>query len=42
MAGRPPSGFRLGTGAGGRAPLGTGLIFFCIEIIILDQTRFLL
>ena len=30
MAGRPPSGFRLGTGAGGRAPLGTGVytIFF--------------
>ncbi|XP_066929512.1 intraflagellar transport protein 74 homolog [Clytia hemisphaerica] len=25
MAGRPPSGFRLGTGAGGRAPLGTAM-----------------
>lgn len=29
MAGRPPSGFRLGTGAaGGRAPLGTGLYLY--------------
>lgn len=25
MAGRPPSGFRMGTGAGGRAPLGTAM-----------------
>jgi len=33
MAGRPPSGFRVGTGIGGRAPLGTGM---CWNVLILE------